>query len=573
MYNKLRMGYIGTAAMVAAVLAIGSGQMVNAAELNGVTAEIDLDTYRVSIQGSYSDRENSFVTVSVSKEDGSVFYWAETDTEEDGSFVFSYLMDEDEDDTGLYTVNVGGNGVNLNSKCSYWFATHEQLDSLVNSINQCKTTDEAKSLISGNEGMIGVSCGTGSDLEKLSDQDKIFSTIISENIKSVGQLKDIYETAVAIQSFNESKKEKITECINRFAQALGLDISENGYWSNLKKQTSVDIVCDALYDKDFSVADKDKFVSTFERAAALACLNDFSAENRDKLIDCITEFNDKGYTSIPLTEYSKLSSTGKNKAIIDTVDKQPYKSFKEFESAFAAACEANKTVLPSTDKGGGSSGGSGGGYSPAVPNTVPKTTPAPVPVKPENIPTADKLFTDISDVPWAENAIEYLASNGIVEGVGNGIFNPNAMVTRAEFTKMLVCALGIKLEHCDSDFQDISENMWQYPYVSAAVQTGIVNGISDDFFGADLNITREQMCTMIYRGAVTCGIKLDTIRDSVIFADSENISDYASDAVTALYRSGIISGMGNNRFEPKADANRAMAAKMIYELISGGGTV
>lgn len=567
MYSKLRMGYIGiAAAMTAAILATGGKTMVNAAELDGVTAKIDPDTYRVSIQGVCSDMENSFVTVSVSKEEGSVFYWSETDTEEDGSFVFSYLMDEDEDDTGLYTVNVGGNGVKLNSICSYWFATHEQIDALVNSINQCKTTDEVKSLICENEGMIGISCGLGSDLEKLSNQDKVFSTILSDNIESVGQLKDVYETAVAIQSINESEKEKISECIAGFAQTLGLDVSENGYWRSLKKQTSVDMVCDALYDKDFSLTDKKGLALIFDNAAALAVLNDFSTENRDKLIDRISEFNDKGYTSVSLTEYNKLSATAKNQAIIDTVASQPYKSFKAFEAAFAAACEANKTVSPSTDKNH-SSGGGGGGYYPVVPNSVPENTPTP-----DSIET-NKHFSDISDVPWAENAIEYLASNGIVEGVGNGVFNPNAMVTRAEFTKMLVCALEIKLENFSSGFKDVRENMWYYPYVTAAAQTGIISGISDDFFGADLNITREQMCTMIYRGAVKCGIKLDTIRDSVIFADSGNISDYASDAVTALYCSGIISGMGNNRFEPKADANRAMAAKMIYELISGGGTV
>lgn len=57
------------------------------------------------------------------------------------------------------------------------------------------------------------------------------------------------------------------------------------------------------------------------------------------------------------------------------------------------------------------------------------------------------------------------------------------------------------------------------------------------------------------------------------FADSEDISDYARESVTALAASGVVNGTGDNRFAPKASATRAQAAQIIYKLITTEGGI
>ena len=84
-------------------------------------------------------------------------------------------------------------------------------------------------------------------------------------------------------------------------------------------------------------------------------------------------------------------------------------------------------------------------------------------------------------------------------------------------------------------------------------------------------MSRQDMAVVIYRTAEKLGLKISGEAES--FADSSDISDYAKDAVKALTAKGIINGMGDGTFAPKATVTRAQAAKVIYGLIElvGGG--
>ena len=73
------------------------------------------------------------------------------------------------------------------------------------------------------------------------------------------------------------------------------------------------------------------------------------------------------------------------------------------------------------------------------------------------------------------------------------------------------------------------------------------------------------MAVIVKRAANAAGIEFKSIKTAEDFADSNIISDYASDSVKELYCAGIISGMGDNMFNPKGSSTRAQAAKIIYE--------
>ena len=184
-------------------------------------------------------------------------------------------------------------------------------------------------------------------------------------------------------------------------------------------------------------------------------------------------------------------------------------------------------------------------------------------------------FTDLGSVQWAQPAINYLVSAGIINGRSNTIFDPNASVTRAEFAKMVCATFGISATpNAAQTFVDVSPSDWFYGYVQAAAANGIVNGVSETAFDPNATITREQMAAMLYRAIEATGnlAKLPA-GTATVFADEAQIADYAKTYVSALNAAGVINGTSATTFEPKATATRAQAAAIIYQFLKAVGTV
>ncbi|MCH5212935.1 MAG: S-layer homology domain-containing protein, partial [Oscillospiraceae bacterium] len=180
-------------------------------------------------------------------------------------------------------------------------------------------------------------------------------------------------------------------------------------------------------------------------------------------------------------------------------------------------------------------------------------------------------FQDLGSVSWAVPAINRLATMGIINGRSETVFDPNATVTRAEFAKMVCIAFGISTNTGNMQtFADVTLSDWFYPYVEAAAAAGVINGISDTEFAPNDLITREQMAAMMYRAITYKNVTIQTgaIRD---FSDAWNISEYAVNAVNTLSAAGVINGMEDGTFAPKATATRAQAACIIYQYFQSIG--
>lgn len=212
-------------------------------------------------------------------------------------------------------------------------------------------------------------------------------------------------------------------------------------------------------------------------------------------------------------------------------------------------------------KGGGGGGGTAGGGRPASGTSVGgNTTIGDV----DYIsPAITDRFGDLGSVPWAQEAIEALADKGVISGKGNGLFAPNDEVTRQEFVKMLVGAFALQAENATCNFTDVSAD-WAKQSVAVAAALNIVNGMNADTFAPEAKITREDGAVMLARAASVIGAALK--EDNVQFADDSQIADYAKTGVYGLSGAGVISGKGNNVFDPKATMTRAEAVKMIYGL-------
>ena len=108
-------------------------------------------------------------------------------------------------------------------------------------------------------------------------------------------------------------------------------------------------------------------------------------------------------------------------------------------------------------------------------------------------------------------------------------------------------------------FTDVDNEAWYAPFVYSAKEAGIINGISEDCFGAAMPITRQDAAAVILRAAA-----YETAEKSdVIFADDDEIADYAKDAVYKLAAEGVINGNSDGTFNPCGELTRAQCAKLI----------
>ena len=150
---------------------------------------------------------------------------------------------------------------------------------------------------------------------------------------------------------------------------------------------------------------------------------------------------------------------------------------------------------------------------------------------------------------------------GIVSGVGNGNFEPGRTIKREEFAKLLCEAFGYEQSNNKCHFEDVLPGSWCEKYVMTAYDMGVVNGMSDTFFGTGQNITRQDMVTMIYRALAESDIEFSKTNED--FKDFYDVSEYAKEAVGKLSAEGIVNGVGNGEFSPKTNATRAEAAVII----------
>ena len=177
---------------------------------------------------------------------------------------------------------------------------------------------------------------------------------------------------------------------------------------------------------------------------------------------------------------------------------------------------------------------------------------------------AKESRTDISD-HWAESMIRNAMQKGIMTGVGNGDFAPNAAMTRG----MLITALG-RMEGVKAgmyeggSFADVKQEDYFASFVAWAVAENITSGMSETVFAPNAEVTREQLAVFLYQYAQKKGIAL--AGESKTFTDAEGISDWAKDAVAALTGAGLLNGRPDGSFNAKGKATRAEVATVLVKL-------
>lgn len=255
------------------------------------------------------------------------------------------------------------------------------------------------------------------------------------------------------------------------------------------------------------------------------------------------------------TNYKNLSINDKNAVHLSMKEMGKVKSIAEIRNRFKEKVKEKITPAP-TPGTKNESGGGGGGRDIVFSQTVPANT------KDDDT----TLYTDLAEAQWAKEDILKLTEAGIISGDGNGRFRPSDNITREEYLKLLILALGIEPENGESGLYDVDQDFWAAPYIATAVRMGFVTGDNTGNFGVGRSITREDMAVMVYRALQKTQQSLQNTVEKATFFDEANISDYAKDSVSQMQQLGIISGMDTGNFMPKDGGTRAQAARIIYRI-------
>jgi hypothetical protein len=196
-------------------------------------------------------------------------------------------------------------------------------------------------------------------------------------------------------------------------------------------------------------------------------------------------------------------------------------------------------------------------------------------------------FTDVTNHPWARNVLEALFSKGIMPYLNVDRFGADDLTSRGEFATLLVKALNIPLNYDRTPtFFEIGwgakSATWSYEYIETAARAGIITGLDNRFFGADIKLNRAQAATMIARALeLKLAINDDKLKTSLgkLYSDAASFSEhfYAIPAIDAVSKAGIMTGKPNDlapgqkkatvRFDPTATLTRAEAGQIAVRLL------
>ncbi len=172
-------------------------------------------------------------------------------------------------------------------------------------------------------------------------------------------------------------------------------------------------------------------------------------------------------------------------------------------------------------------------------------------------------YLDVTEDAWSYPAICCVTEMGVMNGVGNGTFQPNETMSRAMFASVLFRMAGEPETAGEAAFDDVEPAAWYAGAVCWAAGEEIISGYGNGRFGARDPVTREQLVTILWR---FCG-KPEELSDLSGFTDADSVSSWAKEAFCWAAGAGIIGGRPGGILDPKAAVSRAEAAQILMRYL------
>jgi len=176
-------------------------------------------------------------------------------------------------------------------------------------------------------------------------------------------------------------------------------------------------------------------------------------------------------------------------------------------------------------------------------------------------------FIDVKESDWFYDYVMFVYTHGLFSGTSATTFSPGGSMTRAMFATVLSRLDGADLSgYTATRFSDVPLGQWYTTAVEWAADKGIVNGIGNGLYDPNAPITREQMAVMLHNYLKYKGYTVPS-GTAPAFADEDSISSWALEAVRAIRSMSIVSGRPGNLFDPQATATRAEVATIFAQYV------
>lgn len=490
----------------------------------------------------------------------------------DGYFRFDIQLDKEKiTESGYLLIELGGDGFSekyVNSEV--YFPVMSDRVNVVNSIVDAKSASEIEVLLN--------------DLTKtLSMNFKPFVELIKDESEKKALAERIYSVKKEFEKINSDDTE--TEIASKLASAQ-LIIKQQSVLEAFKQNKNEIVALDSallyedvmdynsidlkgvtlynIYNKSITEKGKDEinsslmgknyesvddFKKEFAKAILLGALRNPTTKGVGYITEALTKENAEA-TELEISKYFEIKDKSAINKGIANLNISSLKDLKDYIDEYK---------MPQGGNSGGSTGGnSGGGIGSTGGASV--ITNSNVIENNFNVVKTEKeyIFIDVNEEHWAYNSIYNLYNSGVVAGTGNKSFEPDSQVTRAQFVKMLCVLMGEDVAYGDGEFKDVPPDAWYAGYVYAAFNKGWINGLGDGSFGPDTPISRQDICSILYR------VKNFENTEIKEFRDNSEISEYAKEAVKILSGAGIVNGFPDGEFKPKENCTRAQAANLLY---------
>lgn len=171
-------------------------------------------------------------------------------------------------------------------------------------------------------------------------------------------------------------------------------------------------------------------------------------------------------------------------------------------------------------------------------------------------------FTDVPRYEWYYEAVSYVASEGLMNGVSTTQFNPNGTASRAQIVTILWRLAG-EPSALTGAFTDVPAGQYYSTAVAWASRQGIVTGVGNNRFEPNSNITREQLAVILYRYAQDAGYTTSASANITGYYDYARVNSYARTAMSWAVGAGLITGTSTTTLSPQDTATRAQVATIL----------
>lgn len=167
---------------------------------------------------------------------------------------------------------------------------------------------------------------------------------------------------------------------------------------------------------------------------------------------------------------------------------------------------------------------------------------------------------------WAQTTIEKWINWGYVTGYPDGLFHPNAQISRAEFVTLVNYAKKYT-QSSNVYFVDVPSSFWGYSQISKGVAAGYISGDTNNRFRPNDPVTRQEAAVMI---ANVCGLGINPAMANT-YTDAAQMPSWSKGSIGAVSNARLMTGYGTGQFRPTAALSRAEAVSLLDRVISYSG--